>query len=682
MSSLPEDYAERVYAGVLGKVIGVYLGRPFEGWPYQLIQERLGNITDYVHDKLDVPLLVTDDDISGTFTFARAIADNGFQSDITSAEIGRNWLNYLIEDRTILWWGGLGNSTEHTAYLRLKNGIEAPLSGSKELNGQVVAEQIGAQIFIDGWAMMSPGDADRAAYLATAAARVSHDGAAVDGAVVLAVMEAMAFVENDTNKLLDQALTFISNDSIIRRVINDVREWHARHNDWRDTREKVEANYGYDKYGGNCHMVPNHALIIQSLLHSNDDFSLAMEIVNTSGWDTDCNSGNLGCLMGIKNGIAGIDAGMTDWRGPVADRIYVPTADPSWAISDCVREADAVVEAGVRLAGEAYQSPKSGAQFHFSYPGSSQGFTVNAGTGEVTNERVEERHQLCLSAAQEAHFGSPVFAPSKEIAKKFDNFGYALLCSPRVYPGQTIVAHLRSDTAVQAAIYVRYYGENDEPQTVAGESQTVSGTTTLSFCVPVDTHPVFDLGITLPQGGRLYVDAISWSGAPTLTLTKPDHRGTMWRRAFVNGADVFDSRVESLRVIQNAGTGLLIQGTREWQDYQVTADLTPHLAESVGLAGRVQGMRRYYAIRWLRSGELQLIRMLDELTVLASMPFDWSFGDTHKLALQFDGASIQARLNDELVLSADDTKLSCGSIAIVVEAGRCATECMQIEPVA
>ena len=26
--ALPADYVERVYAGVLGKIIGVYLGRP------------------------------------------------------------------------------------------------------------------------------------------------------------------------------------------------------------------------------------------------------------------------------------------------------------------------------------------------------------------------------------------------------------------------------------------------------------------------------------------------------------------------------------------------------------------------------------------------------------------------------------------------------------------------------
>lgn len=32
---LPSDYESRVYAGVLGKLIGVYLGRPFEGWTYE-----------------------------------------------------------------------------------------------------------------------------------------------------------------------------------------------------------------------------------------------------------------------------------------------------------------------------------------------------------------------------------------------------------------------------------------------------------------------------------------------------------------------------------------------------------------------------------------------------------------------------------------------------------------------
>ena len=32
-----ERYKEKIYAGVLGKIIGVYLGRPIEGWSYEKI---------------------------------------------------------------------------------------------------------------------------------------------------------------------------------------------------------------------------------------------------------------------------------------------------------------------------------------------------------------------------------------------------------------------------------------------------------------------------------------------------------------------------------------------------------------------------------------------------------------------------------------------------------------------
>ena len=322
----PNDYEERVYAGVLGKIIGVYLGRPFEGWSYERIMKELGEIWYYVHDRLGSLLVLTDDDVTGTFTFMRALPDYGNTLDLTPAQIGQTWLNYIIEKRTILWWGGLGNSTEHTAFLRLKDGIESPRSGSMELNSKVVAEQIGAQIFIDGWAMVAPGDPELAADLARRAASVSHDGEAIYGAQVLAAMEAQAFVESDIDELIDVGVSFIPGDSVIARMIADIRQWRAQEPDWRKAFGLLAANYGYDKYGGNCHMVPNHGLIILSLLYGDDDFQKTMMIVNTCGWDTDCNSGNAGCLMGIKNGLAGLDDG-PDWRGPVADRLYLPAAD-------------------------------------------------------------------------------------------------------------------------------------------------------------------------------------------------------------------------------------------------------------------------------------------------------------------------------------------------------------------
>ena len=199
----------------------MYLGRPFEGWTNERIEERLGEIDYYVHDKLGVRLIVTDDDISGTFTFIRALEDYDFDPDLSPKQIGRTWLNYLIQDRTVLWWGGLGNSTEHTAYLRLISGIEAPFSGAIETNGQVVAEQIGAQIFIDGWGMVNPGHPERAADFAGRAASVSHDGEAVIGAQILAAMEAQAYVEEDIDSLIDVGLQHNSKRLLDRK--NDSR---------------------------------------------------------------------------------------------------------------------------------------------------------------------------------------------------------------------------------------------------------------------------------------------------------------------------------------------------------------------------------------------------------------------------------------------------------------------------
>src|SRR5262245_15990874 len=247
--TFPSDYAERVYAGVLGKTIGVYLGRPFEGWTYEQIMANLGEIKYYVNDRRDLPLhnhqlVVTDDDISGTFTFLRALPDYDNSPNLTPAQIGQTWLNYIIENRTILWWGGLGNSTEHTAFLRLKDGIPAPHSGSIALNGKVVAEQIGAQIFIDGWGLLSPGDPALAADLARRAASVSHDGEAVYGAQVIAALVAMAFVESDLDKLIDAAVALIPTDSIIYRLIADIRAWYADDpQDWYAARAKLAAHY-------------------------------------------------------------------------------------------------------------------------------------------------------------------------------------------------------------------------------------------------------------------------------------------------------------------------------------------------------------------------------------------------------------------------------------------------------
>ena len=720
--AIPNDYTERVYAGVLGKLIGVYLGRPFEGWSYEALSERFGEINYYVHEHLDVPLVVTDDDISGTFTFLRALPDYGNQLAITPAQIGQSWLNYIIEERTILWWGGMGNSTEHTAYLRLKEGIPAPRSGSLALNGQVVAEQIGAQIFIDGWAMVAPGDPELAADLARRAASVAHDGVAIHGAQVLAAMESQAFVESNIQKLIDTGLSVIPADSLIAVMIERIREWHAQNgDDWRATREQIAAHFGYDKYGGNCHMVPNHALIIHSLLHGDDDFQKTLMIVNTSGWDTDCNSGNVGCLLGIKNGLAGLEDG-PDFRGPLADRLYLPTADGGRAITDAVTETLHVANVGRALAQEPPHAPNDGARYHFELSGSVQGFMADESVdsrGTLTLENVAG-HSRAGSRSLALHFngvatGRPAraatqtFIPSKEIATYFENRGYGLMASPSIYPGQKVTAALEADAgnenAVEVNLYLRRFNaQDDQLEIVTGPCKMLEPGASHSFSWSLEGagyEPIAEIGVAIHSGertqGTLYLDYLTWEGEPNATFTRSESSingrrprmpgPQMWRRAWVNGVDGYDSWwPEAFRIVQNHGRGLLITGTREWCDYEVKSEVTLHLCKAAGIAARVQGMRRYYALLLGRAddgrGVAQLVRALDGDTVLAETDFPWEYGETHTFALRVTGNRLQAAINDldRSLFDVTDGELDGGGIALVVEEGRVMSDAVAVRP--
>jgi ADP-ribosylglycohydrolase len=699
--SIPKDYAERVYAGVLGKIIGVYLGRPFEGWTNERIMAELGEIWYYVHEKRHVPLIVTDDDISGTFTFLRALPDFDNDRNITPEQIGKTWLNYLIENRTVLWWGGLGNSTEHTAYLRLKKGIPAPQSGSIAVNGKVVAEQIGAQIFIDGWAMVSPGDPELAAELARRAASVSHDGEAIYGAQVLAVMESLAFVERDIHKLIDYATTFIPQDSVIYRLINDIRDWHQKNPDWRTTRQHIVKHYGYDRYGGNCHMVPNHALILLGFLYGEDDFQKTLMITNTAGWDTDCNSGNIGCLMGIKNGLAGLDAG-PDWRGPVADQLFLPTADGGNCITDAVRVSGEIINIGRALAGLDAITPKNNARFHFEFPGSVQGFRTtplvegksplwveNTAGHSRLGDRSLALHYAHIAPGFPAQVSTPTFLPPEALHMP----GYSLFACPTLYPGQTVRAEVSADeTNSQPAvcqIFIQKYSAEKEFELVFGPEQQLMPGEWKQFAWRIPScggWPIAGIGLEIkaPKGsqGTLYLDCITWDGAPDTVFLKPEGANDAWRTAWVNAVDQFHSWDEPYRLIQNEGVGLLVQGTRDWDNYHLAADVTPHMVVSTGIAARVQGLQRYYALLLAPEKKVMLVKVWYGTTkMLAEADFDWEFGKTYTLELTVDGTKLKATVNGNIKLTAEDHDhpILCGAIGLVCQEGRTATRIISVK---
>jgi hypothetical protein len=675
--------------------------------------QELGPINFYVNERRDVALrshhlVVTDDDVSGTFAFPRALADHGFPKRLTSQQIGNSWLNYIVEDRSILWWGGIGNSTEHTAYLRLKSGVPAPQSGSIALNGKTVAEQIGAQIFIDGWAMVSPGNPEQAAYLAEQAGRVSHDGEAVHAAKLLAAMEAQAFVEPDVQKLLDVGLGFVPKDAVIRRVVEDVREWHAGDNshDWERTRALIAERYGYDKFLGNCHVVPNHALIVLATLYGENSFQEAMRIANTAGWDTDCNAGNVGCLFGIRTGLAGLDAG-PDFRMPIADRMYISTADGGGSITDAVIEAQSLINAGCILAGTPQPAiAKNGARFNFNFPGSLQGFCSKTGSPahlhqvELKNvpghSRTGERALAIgfqrLAPGRVARVATPTFFDKDVFTMPI----YQLLACPTLYSGQTVECRLESDRGsgnVTVRLYASVYDERDELKQIYGDDRQAApgSATALTWRVP-DTggYPIFEIGLEIeardPLGvdGVIYLDYLTWHGAPETVLRRPDNNlSTMWKHAWVNNVSQFQTRWEGLRVTNGEGSGFIAQGTRDWKNYRVNSEIVPLLTDAWGLAARVQGRERYYALMFDQTdaGRVRLVRRDHDETILASDLFPWQFDRKYDVGLQVNGNEIEAYIDGRQIFAVRDTHdlaFSGGGVGLVVDTGSISTQAVNV----
>ena len=164
-------------------------------------------------------------------------------------------------------------------------------------------------------------------------------------------------------------------------------------------------------------------------------------------------------------------------------------------------------------------------------------------------------------------------------------------------------------------------------------------------------------------------------------LANPGGDGVMWRRAWVNGVDQYDAWwPEAFRLVQNSGRGLISQGTREWTDYCAQATLTLHLAKTAGLAVRVQGMRRYYALLLCNDGRARLIKALDGDTVLAECTFAWTFGAVHEFELSARGTSIEASIDGNLLFSVQDSDrpLDGGAVALVVEEGRIMCDAVRV----
>ncbi|WP_368497023.1 ADP-ribosylglycohydrolase family protein [Herbiconiux sp. A18JL235] len=683
---LDEAFAERVYAGVLGKFIGVYLGRPVEGWPYETISDTFGLVDDYVNDRLGLPLIVADDDISGTLAFARVVEDAEGRP-IAAAEVGDTWLNYVVEDRTILWWGGYGRSTEHTAFLNLRRGIRAPHSGSIAQNGSTLAEQIGAQIFSDAFGLMHPGDPAAAVQLTRAAASVSHDGVALDASAFFAAMRAEAFVTSDLDALIEVGRSFVA-DARLVAIVDSVCSRVGADDDWREVRDWVDEQYGYAHYPGPCHALSNTAMALAALRLGGDDFARAVAVASSVGFDTDSNAGTVGCLNGVRLGLAGLDAA-PHLRTPVADRAVVVSADGGEAVTDAGREALRIVGSARSLRGLPSAPPV--ARFDFGFPGSVHGFTAcphAAGKDEQrgTCENPDGSGLVVTPAGPEpVSVSTPTFLDPLDAMTNFST-----IASPTLYPGDEVRFTLSATGG--SGVLVRPFALYDDGGAVhreTGEVQHIEprgdtdAPSELVWTIPSHGNVLpFRLGLEVSPAdaahapGALRVHEVDWRGAPTSFTQSGILLTSIWDTEpaalapWVSSARNWEADFGSSYCVSHPDDGGVVTiGTRSWVDYRVTSVLTLSLHRTAGLVVRARG-HRHYGAAIFTEGEAQLVDQRDERrTVLARIPFPVPLDTRLRVEVECAGELLTLLVDGVEVLRATTPRTSGGGAGFLVERG-------------
>ena len=679
---------DRIYAGFIGKAIGVRLGAPVEPtiWSYERIRDTYGEVTQYLRDFRN---FAADDDTNGPVYFIRALRDYGLNA--AAADVGRTWLNYAAEEHGMYWWGGFGNSTEHTAYKNLKSGMEAPQSGSIATNGATVAEQIGGQIFIDSWGWVNPGNPRRAAEMSAMAASVAHDGDGLNGARFCAAAIAQAFVAESIGEIVETGLSTIDPASTYARVARAVIDFHkANPADWRLCRDMLTAGWGYDRYPGVCHIIPNAGVTVMAILYGEGDLPRTAEIATMAGWDTDCNAGNACAIVGT---FQGVQPGWDKYRKPINDFVIASGVIGTLNVVDIPSFARELTVLALRLRGDAPPAlwaedfERRGVRFDFDAPGATHAFRTEpfnqiAVKASTTKAGPNSRGSLeVLLDRLERGQGGRVFWKPFYRRADFDDERYRPMFTPLADAGQTVRFKLwlepwNGDGNLRVAPYVRRAMSGEIVETGAWHVPSSAGWQDCAFAIPEGDDAIDEIGVLVEYFGRLkflgklFLSEFSVSGAGHVGIDpqlEKEEWGGITRFTWNRGHWSLQDGAIHAHTAEDAdawtGNGYL-------RDVTVTATLIPLAGKSHLVTARVQGTSRFYAAGF-ENGDAVIVKQDHGATVLARAPFAVEPGAAHKLALTVEGETLTLTIDGQLTLTATDATFRYGQAGLrMASAGR------------
>lgn len=307
-----EEYRNKVLGCWMGKNIGGTLGAPFE-W-----KRQINSVSFYPQELSGEPL--PNDDLDIQLLWLIALEEKGIE--LNARTLGEYWLLYVTPH-----WAEYG-----TAKINMRSGLMPPLSGKYNNDFK---DSCGAFIRSEIWACIAPGCPETAARFAYEDAIIDHgDGEGVYAEVFCAVLESAAFVEKDTNKLIDIGLSYIPDDCDVAKAINCARDCFKSGKRWLEARDIILEKYRGLIHGNNISdrdrekgfadgkrgwdVPSNIGILVIGLLYGEGDFEKTICTTVNCGEDTDCTGATVGSIYGIINGI---DLIPDKWKQPIGRKL-------------------------------------------------------------------------------------------------------------------------------------------------------------------------------------------------------------------------------------------------------------------------------------------------------------------------------------------------------------------------
>lgn len=288
-----KEFFDRVYACWMGKNIGGTLGGPLEG------RMELMDIKGYTQSFISA---VENDDLDLQLVNLHCVEQNGGRADVQL--LSREWLDHVHFE-----FDEYGH-----AMTNMRRGLGAPLSGHYN---NFFTDCMGSPIRSEIWAVICAGMPDLAAYYAYHDASVDHAGGeGVYGEIFFAVLESLAFEEQDKFKLIHAALAYLPETSEVRQAVELLLDCHGKGLSWVEARQQIIDRFAGDNF---TYAPVNIAFTLVGWLYE-EGFTQQMLTTINCGYDTDCTVATLGSLLGILYGTGYLDA---YWTEPLGENIVV-----------------------------------------------------------------------------------------------------------------------------------------------------------------------------------------------------------------------------------------------------------------------------------------------------------------------------------------------------------------------